>query len=68
MLVSDLQGLVLNKKGDYNFSYVDRIGNNYEQVVHITGNQASSPISQDAISFSDLYNKVYLQDKPVSDR
>lgn len=67
-LVSDLQGLVLNKKGDYNFSYVDRIGNNYEQVVHITGNQASSPISQDAISFSDLYNKVYLQDKPVSDR
>ena len=66
-LVSDLQGLVLNKKGDYNFSYVDRIGNNYEQVVHITGNQASSPISQDAISFSDLYNKVYLQDKPVSD-
>lgn len=67
-LVSDLRGLVLNKKGDYSFSYVDRTGNNYEQVVHITGKKASSPINQDAITFSDLYNKVYLQDKPVADR
>lgn len=67
-LVSDLEGLILNQKGSYTFVFVDRVGNSYEQVIHITGNLASSKMDQDALTFSALYNKVYLQDKPVTDR
>lgn len=67
-LVSDLEGLFLNQKGSYTFAFVDRIGNSYEQVIHITGNLSSSKVDQKALTFSALYNKVYLQDKPMTDR
>lgn len=67
-LVTDLQGLVLSRKGDYTFTFVDRVGNSFEQVVHITGGSIPASIRQEAVTYSELYNKVYMQDKPVTDR
>ncbi len=67
-MVNDLQGLILTRKGDYTFTFTDRIGNTFTQVVHITGGEIPSSIKQEVVTYSELYNKVYLQDKPVNDR
>lgn len=63
--LSDLEGLALNMRGDYTFIFVDRVGNTFTHVIHIIGDPGLISLPEGTISYTDLYNKVYLQDKPT---
>lgn len=67
-LASELQGLTLYKRGQYQIIFSDIVGHEYKLIVNITGmTSKDEAISGSGITYSDFYNDLYLNDKDNED-
>jgi len=65
-LVSEMDGLVLYKKGIYTLTFVDRVGNTYQLHIDISGKNHFEDVKREGcVSYTELYNRVYINDKPM---
>ena len=65
-LTEEAEGLTLFKKGDYIIKFVDRTGNHYSVNVNISGNTTWNSMDKTGLrTYDEVYNSVYLTDKPV---
>lgn len=61
--VADLKGLVLDCSGDYRIRFIDRVGNSFEQRIHIDDSESKTHMTEGHISYEDLYNLVHIHDR-----
>lgn len=60
-LASELNGLGLYKKGNYEITFIDRTGHSYKVMVTLTGNGTYSDVmGKGARSYSTVYNALHL--------
>ncbi|MBQ8749185.1 MAG: FIVAR domain-containing protein [Clostridia bacterium] len=63
-LISELKDVGLYKKGKYELTFIDRVGNSYKFIINITGNLRYSEVVDSVTkSFTNLYNSIYLNQK-----
>ena len=59
-LVTELKDVVLYEKGDYYITFIDRIGNSYQVVFHLTGNLSEDEALEDgSVTYSEFYNSIF---------
>ena len=62
--VTELKDLVLYKQGNYTVSFVDRAGNDYQLLIHISGEASlEDATSGGGLSYTAFYNQIHLQPK-----
>ncbi len=67
-LISELENVGLYKKGKYELTFVDRIGNSYQLIINITGkSRYSDVVTMSTRSYTSFYNAVYLNDRTESE-
>ena len=58
-LCSEAEGLILYKKGTYEVTFTDRVGNSFTQTFKIKGDRLNK--SSSIRTFTDVYNSVHIQ-------
>ena len=67
-LISELENVGLYKKGKYELTFVDRIGNSYQLIINITGkSRYSDVVTMSTRSYTSFYNAVYMNDRTESE-
>ena len=67
-LISELENVGLYKKGKYELTFVDRVGNSYQLIVNITGkSRYSDVVTMSTRSYTSFYNAVYMNDRTESE-
>lgn len=60
-LISEFENIGLYKKGKYELTFVDRVGNSYQLIINITGKSRYSDVVTSSIrSYTGFYNAVYM--------
>ena len=63
-LISELKNVGLYKKGKYELTFVDRVGNSYQLIINITGkSRYSDVVTMSTRSYTNFYNAVYMNDR-----
>lgn len=63
-LISEFKNIGLYKKGKYELTFVDRVGNSYQLIINITGRSRYSDVVTSSIcSYTGFYNTVYMNDR-----
>lgn len=63
-LISEFKNIGLYKKGKYELTFVDRVGNSYQLIINITGKSRYSDVVTSSIrSYTNFYNAVYMNDR-----
>ena len=63
-LISEFKNIGLYKKGKYELTFVDRVGNSYQLIINITGKSRYSDVVTSSIrSYTNFYNEVYMNDR-----
>ena len=63
-LISELKDIGLYKKGKYELTFVDRVGNSYQLIINITGkSRYSDVVTMSTRSYTNFYNAVYMNDR-----
>ena len=63
-LVNELANIGLYKKGTYQLTFVDRVGNSYQLIINITGNSRyHEVIKGGTISYTETHNEIYLNSR-----
>lgn len=67
-LISELENVGLYKKGKYELTFVDRVGNSYQLIINITGkSRYSDVVTMSTRSYTSFYNAVYMNDRTESE-
>lgn len=67
-LISELVNVGLYKKGKYELTFVDRVGNSYQLIINITGkSRYSDVVTTSTLSYTNFYNAVYMNDRNESE-
>ena len=67
-LISELENVGLYKKGKYELTFVDRVGNSYQLIINITGkSRYSDVVTMSTRSYTSFYNSVYMNDRIESE-
>lgn len=61
--LSEAKNLTFYKKGTYTLRFVDRTNNEYTIKVNISGKSSQSSLLENDVSYIDLYNNVYADNK-----
>lgn len=60
-LVGELENVGLYKKGTYQLTFVDRVGNSYQLIINISGNSRSEDFATSSVvPYTMFYNTVYM--------
>ena len=62
-LLSELKDVEFYKKGKYEISFIDRLGNSYKLIVNISGKTRYYSLKENNKCYTELYNSIYLNDK-----
>lgn len=62
-LASEFVNLEFYKAGEYEISFIDRIGNSYKVILRITGDTEYSDMQTYTASYTSFYNSLYLNPK-----
>lgn len=62
-LLSELKNIELYKKGKYEITFIDRLGNSYKLVVNLTGKTRYSSLKANNLCYTAFYNTVFLNQK-----
>lgn len=67
-LLSEIEGLGLYKKGDYELTFIDRTSHLFRVKIKLSGKDTlSDVISKNAFTYSELYNNLFLNDRASED-
>lgn len=67
-LISELENVGLYKKGKYELTFVDRVGNSYQLIINITGkSRYSDVVTMSTRSYTNFYNALYINDRTESE-
>ena len=66
-LLSELKDVELYKKGQYEITFIDRLGNSYKLIANITGKTRYSSLNENSVCFTQLYNDIYLNKKTLDE-
>ena len=67
-LVSELESIGLYKKGTYQLTFVDRVGNSYQLIINISGkSRYDDVVSTSTMSYTTFYNAVYMNSRNNSE-
>lgn len=62
-MLSELSSIALYKKGLYEITIIDRVGNSYKINLNISGKTRHGDLSSSANIYTAVYNSIYLNDK-----
>lgn len=64
-MVTEIKNFSLYKKGCYEFTFIDRLGNSYQIIFNITGKSRYVDVidNETVYSYTNLYNTIYIQKK-----
>lgn len=68
--ISELENVVLYKKGQYNLDFIDRTGNKYSVQINISGNTRYSEVfksTSNKVCYTDVYNNSHLNKKTMDE-
>lgn len=65
----EMKNFNLYKKGSYEFTFIDRLGNSYQIIFNITGKSRYIDVinNETVYSYTNLYNTIYIQQKDESE-
>lgn len=67
-LVSELESFGLYKKGTYQLTFVDRVGNSYQLIINISGKaRYDDVVTPSTMSYTTFYNAVYMNNRSNSE-
>ena len=67
-LVSELESIGLYKKGTYQLTFVDRVGNSYQLIINISGkSRYDDVVTTSTMSYTTFYNAVYMNSRSNSE-
>lgn len=67
-LVSELESIGLYKKGTYQLTFVDRVGNSYQLIINISGKaRYDDVVTPSTMSYTTFYNAVYMNNRSNSE-